>query len=710
MGLLDFIKPKQKQKTNTQKVLSPDEFEQLQHQKEAHEAQLLAQQRVQSAQQQLRQQAAHQQQKSKTSGGILGLFGLGKNKKSMQANPKASGLQQPIQPQQVRPQMQMADPNQSAREQEAIKQFAQGLVDVKDIIAPSAIEVDFNHLIIGGKFFRSYFAVDYPTYVGPNWLSPLINFEYPVDISTFYYPRETADILERLKRKIAEMQATLNLEADAGKQPDPTVKVRLQDALTLQQQLAAGNERFFQYGLYLTIHSDDLKELEKIGKNLESTMASLGVIIKIATLQQEECFQTTLPYGLDKIKQYRNLDTTSIATTFPFVSADLTMEKGVLYGVNLHNRSLVIFDRFSLPNANAVIFATSGAGKSFTIKLEALRSLMMGVDVIIIDPEREYDKLCNTIGGSYISFSQDGDQKLNPFELSGLYGEDEDELRFKILSMSGLVRMMMGGTLSPEEGAILDRAMILTYKEKGITPDPRTHKNEPPLLEDLYKVLNSMAENEAHSMAMRLEKYVRGSASGIFDRQSTVDLQNTFTVFNTRDLTDEVRPLAMYTMLDFIWTRIKRDRRKRLLIIDEAWLMMQYEDAAKFVFSIAKRARKYALGLTVISQDVTDFLGSDYGKAVVTNSSMQFLLKQSPTALDTLQSTFYLTEGEKQFLLSAGVGEGIFFAGANHVAMQVIASESEYNLINTNPNELLAQQQAEQESQQPPDLMDSSAS
>jgi conjugal transfer ATP-binding protein TraC len=602
------------------------------------------------------------------------------------------------------------DAQNAARQQLAIQQFAQGLVDVKDIIAPSAIEVDFNHLVIGGKFFRSYFTVDYPTYVGPNWLAPLINFEYPVDISTFYHPRDTADILDRLKRKIAEMQATLNLEVEAGHQPDPSIKVRLQDALNLQQQLAAGNEKFFQYALYLTIYSESLEELEKIGKNLESTLASIGVVIKVATLQQEEAFQTTVPYGLDKISQYRNLDTTSIATTFPFVSADLTMEKGVLYGLNLHNRSLIIFDRFSLPNANAVMFATSGAGKSFTIKLEALRSLMMGVEIIIIDPEKEYGLLCETIGGEYISFSQDGDQKLNPFELSGLFADDEDELRFKILSISGLIKMMMGGALNPEEAAILDRALILTYKEKGITPDPRTHKNTPPLLEDLYKILNSMAENEAHSMATRLEKYVRGSAAGVFDRQSSVDLNNTFTVFNIRDLTDELRPLAMYTMLDFIWTRIKRDKRKRLLIIDEAWLMMQHEEAAKFVYSIAKRARKYALGLTVISQDVTDFLRSDYGKAVVSNSSMQFLLKQSPTAIDTLQQVFYLTDGEKQFLLSAGVGEGIFFAGANHVAMQVIASESEYGLINTNPNEMLQQQAAADAlegvtASAPPDIM-----
>lgn len=586
------------------------------------------------------------------------------------------------------------------KEQAAVRQFAQGLVDVKDIIAPAAIEVDFNHLVIGGKFFRSYFAVDYPVTVVPNWLAPLINFEYPVDISTFYYPRDTAEILDKLRRKIAEMQATINLDLDAGKQADPTIEVRLRDALNLQQQLAAGSERFFQYALYLTIHADTLEEMEKVAKNLESTMASIGVVLKMATLQQEDCFQSTIPYGLDKIQQTRNLDTTSIATTFPFVSSELTMDRGVLYGINLHNRSLIIFDRFSLPNANAVVFATSGAGKSFTVKLEAVRSLMLGVEIIIIDPEKEYVKLCQAIGGEYISFSQDGSQKLNPFELSGLYAKDEDELRFKILTVSGLVKMMLGGTVTPEEGAILDRAMILTYKEKGITPDPATHTKEPPLLEDLYKVLNSMAEEEAHSMARRLEKFVRGSASGVFDQKSNVNLKNTFTVFSIRDLTDELRPLAMYTMLDFIWTRIKRDKKKRLLIIDEAWIMMQYPEAALFVFSIAKRARKYALGLTTISQDVEDFLNSDYGKQVVSNAAMQLLLKQSPSAIDRLKEVFYLTEGEKQFLLSAGIGEGIFFAGPNHVAIQVMASENEYNLINTNPNEILAQQQAEQQQAQ----------
>ncbi len=626
--------------------------------------------------------------------GILSSLGLGPKKQVQNTRQQAPVPMQVTQGRAASAQVPAGAANRKEaevinRENFAIRQFAQGLIDVKDIIAPSALEVNFNNLVIGHKYFRSYFAIGYPSIVTPNWMEPLINFEYPIDISTFYYPHDTGEILKVLKRKIAEMQATINIQIESGQQADPIVKQQLQDALTLQEQLAAGNEKFFQYALYLTVHADTLEELDQVSKNLEATMATLGIIIKVATLQQEECFQSTIPYGVDKINMLRNLDTTAIATTFPFVSSELTQERGVLYGINLHNSSLIIFDRFSLPNANSVVLATSGAGKSYLVKLEAVRSLMLGIDILIIDPEREFDRLCAAVGGEYISFSQDGAQKLNPFELSGIYAPGEDELRFKILTLSGLIRMMLGGTLTPEEGAILDRSLILTYKEKGITPDPATHTKEAPLLEDLYKILNAMAEEEAHSMARRLEKFIRGSASGVFDRKSTVDIHNTFTVFSIRDLAEDLRPMAMYVMLDYIWTKIKRDKRKRLLIIDEAWIMMQYEDAARFVYSIAKRARKYALGLTTITQDVDDFLSSDYGKAIVANAAMQILLKQSPSAIDKLQKVFYLTDGEKSFLMSSGIGQGLFFAGANHVALQVVASENEHNLITTNPNELL---------------------
>jgi len=577
------------------------------------------------------------------------------------------------------------------REQEAlaVQEFAQGVIDVKDIIAPPAIEIDFNQMLVGGTYFRTFFATGFPRYVGANWLSPLINFERPLTISTFYYPVDSAMIMQRLKRKISEMQATLNIDIEAGKLPDPSIKVTLRDAEELQDQIASGNEKFFHFALYITARANSLRELEKISRNVESTLSALGVIVKIASLQQEQGFISTLPMAMDKIYLTRNMDTTSLATTFPFVSSELTMDDGVMYGINKHNKSLIIFDRFQMPNPNMVVFATSGAGKSYMVKLEAMRSLMLGTQIMIIDPEKEYEKLCNTIGGEYISFSQDGSQKLNPFELSGMFDKDEDELRFKILSLNGLIRIMVGGKMSPIESAIMDRALILTYKEKGITPDPATQRREPPLLEDLYKILKAMAEPEAHGLAGKLEKYLRGSAAGIFDQKSNIEIRNTFTVFSIRDLVDDLRPIAMYLMLDYIWTRVKKQRRKRILIIDEAWWMMQHEDAARFVHSIAKRARKYALGLTTITQDVEDFLESDYGKAVVTNSSIQILLKQSSAAVDKIQKIFGLTEGEKSYLLAAGIGEGLFFAGDNHVAMQVVASENEHHLITTNPIETM---------------------
>jgi type IV secretory pathway VirB4 component len=368
------------------------------------------------------------------------------------------------------------------------------------------------------------------------------------------------------------------------------------------------------------------------------------------------------------------------------------MADGVLYGMNKHNKSLIIFDRFLLENANMVVFATSGAGKSYMIKLEAVRSLMFGIEIIIIDPEREYEKLSTAVGGEYISFSQDGLNKLNPFELSGVFSPDEDELRYKILSLHGLIRLMIGGEITGEEDAILDRALVLTYGEKGITPDASTHTRPAPLLEDLYKVLKSMAEPQAQSMAARLEKYVQGSAAGVFNQPTNINLKNTFTVFAIRDLSEELRPIAMYMMLEYIWTSIKKERRKRLLIIDEAWWMMQYPDAAKYLYALVKRARKYGLGVTTITQDVEDFLGTDYGKAVVNNSALRVLLKQNPVAIDKLKQVFYLTEGEKRYILSCGIGEGIFFAGADHVAIQVVASENEHNLITTDINEAIKQE------------------
>lgn len=578
-----------------------------------------------------------------------------------------------------------------AENERTLDTFSHGLVNIKDIIAPSAIEVDFDNIKINQKYYRTYFAALFPRFVSSNWLSPLINFEKTLDISMFYYPVDSRAVMQKLRRKIAEMEATLSTLADQGKVSDANVKVALEDAKDLQEQLAKGSEKFFHYAIYVTIQADSTAELNDIGKNLESILGAAGLVVKSAYLQQEFGFQATLPENNDKLTIVRNMDTTSIATTFPFVSSDLTSETGIMYGINKSNKSLVIYDRFASENYNTVIFARSGAGKSYLAKLEAVRSLMLGAQIIIIDPEREYESLTNALGGAYISFSQDGASKINPFDLSGIYEQGEDELRFKILSLHGLFRIMLGGNgenLSSIENAILDKALIATYNEKGITVDPKTQTKEPPLLEDLYKVLQGMEEPEALGIAKRLEKFIKGSGSGIFDQRTNVEIGNPFTVFSIRDLSDELRAPAMYLMLDHIWTRIKKKKIKRILMVDEAWILMKYPDSAQFMNSIAKRARKYYLGLTTITQDVEDFLSTDYGKAIVNNASMQILLKQSPSAIDNIQKIFFLSEGEKELLLNASPGEGIFFAGSNHVAIQILASPYENTFITTNPVEL----------------------
>ena len=567
--------------------------------------------------------------------------------------------------------------------------LAQGMVNVRDIIAPSALEVDFSTVRIGNTYYRTLFISGYPRFVGANWLSPVINFDHTLDISMFYYPVKAKGVLEDLRKKMTEMEATVMSNQEKGKLQDPAVVAALEDARDLQEQLVKGVEKFFQFSFYITVPAESLEELENVTAKLESTLGSLLLISKAATLQMEEAFQTTIPTSLDKLLITRNMDTTSLATTFPFTSSDLTSDDGIMYGVNKHNGSLVIFDRFSLENANTVVFAKSGAGKSYMVKLEALRSLVFGAEIIIVDVEEEYRPMCEAVGGDFISFSANSPSKMNPFDLSGIAVEGENELGQKILSLHTLFKLMLG-SLNPAEEAILDRALIETYRIKGITNDPETQRGkEPPVMEDLYKVLLGAEEPEAKGMAERLEKYIRGSLTGIFDSQSTINIDNKMTVFSTKNLEDVLRPVAFYIILDFIWTKIRKDLRKRILIVEEAWYLLQNEDSARFMYGIAKRARKYYLGLTTISQDVDEFLRSEYGKAIVTNSSIQILLKQHPAAIDVVAETFYLSEGEKRLLLAADKGEGLFFAGSNHVAIKVEASTEEHKLITTNPEEVL---------------------
>ncbi len=571
----------------------------------------------------------------------------------------------------------------------AAETLAKGMLNIKDIIAPSAIEVDFGHVRIGNTYYRTLFVSGYPRFVGANWLSPIINFEHTLDISMFYYPVKSKGVLDDLRRKITELEATVRSDQEKGKIADPTVTLALDDATSLQDQLVKGAEKFFQFSFYITIPAETLEELENVTKKLEGTLGSLLLISKTATLQMEEAFQSTIPTAMDKLLITRNMDTTSLATTFPFTSSDLTMDDGIMYGINKHNGSLVIFDRFSMENANMVLFAKSGAGKSYVVKLEALRSMVFGTQILVIDPEEEYKPLTEAVGGVFISFSANSPSRINPFDLSGIAVEGENELGQKLLSLHTLFKLILG-ELSPTEEAILDRALIETYRIKGITTDPETQMTkEPPLMEDLYKVLLGAVEPEAKSMAERLERYIKGSLAGIFDAHSTVNFNNKLTVFSTKNLEDVLRPIAFYIILDYIWTSIRRDLKKRTLIVEEAWYLLQNEDSARFIYGIAKRARKYYLGLTTITQDVDDFLSSDYGKAIVTNSSIQILLKQHPAAIDRVAETFYLSEGEKRLLLAADKGEGLFFAGPNHVAIKIEASGEEHKIITTNPEELL---------------------
>jgi type IV secretory pathway VirB4 component len=575
-------------------------------------------------------------------------------------------------------------PKKTAKDQLPIvsgvgEHLAKGITSIRDIVAPSYIEVDFNHIKVDEKYYRTMFVVGYPRFVSSNWLYSLITFDHPLYISMFIYPNESKEVLNDLKRKIAEMQATIDSDYKAGKVIDPSVQVALDDALTLQSELAQGAERFFQFGLYVTIPADSLEELNLITKEVDSTLSSLLLVAKPATLEMEEGFKSTLPMFYDRLAVWRNMDTTSLAMTFPFSTASLTANEGILYGINQHDGSLVIFDRFTLENSNSVVLGKSGGGKSFFVKLEALRLLMMDVDVIIIDPENEYQKIAETVGGEFISFSISSQYKINPFMFNS-DNEEPDELSNKILNLHSLIRVIMGD-LTPSQDAMLDRALVSTYQQKGITQDPTTHKNEPPLMEDLYKVFLGMETAEAAELAARLEKFIKGSASGIFNQQSNFDIKNSFTVFGVRDLEENLRPIAMYIILDYIWNRVRKDKKKRVLIVDEAWYLIKNKDSAAYLYSFAKRARKYMLGLTTITQDVQDFLSTEEGRSIITNSSLQILLKQSTAAVDKVAETFNLTGGEKHYLLSGEVGEGLFFAGQSHVAIKIIANEEEYKLI-----------------------------
>lgn len=576
------------------------------------------------------------------------------------------------------------------------KKFQEGIATIKDLIAPSSMEISSTKLKIGDVYARSFYVYSYPRFLETNWLAPLINFDVTMDISMFIYPFESAAIMKKLRRKVAQFRSSIRMNREKGVVEDPALETALEDAETLRRDLQRGTERFFQYGLYFTLYSEDEKKLDQFSKQLESLLGGKLVMTKRSDMQMDHALNSCLPLALDELEIMNNMNTGPLSTTFPFTSSELTSSTGILYGLNRHNDSLIIFDRFELENANSVVFAKSGAGKSYAVKLEVLRSLMMGTDVIIIDPENEYKELCRTVGGTYINVSLSSDERINPFDIplpvKNHIEKPGDRVREHIINLTGLVKLMLGD-ISDEEGGLLDQALIETYNSKGITLETEEpEKMVPPLMGDLVDILAGI--KGAENMSRRLTKFVEGTFSGIFNQPTNVNLGAGLIAFSIRDLEDELRPMASYVILNFIWSKVRSELKRRILIIDEAWIMMQHEDSAKFLYGLAKRARKYYLGITTITQDVEDFVTSPYGKPIITNSSIQLLLKQSPAAIEYLQKIFNLTDGEKYLLLNSGIGQGLFFAGNKHVAIQIIASYGEDKIVTTNPEQILKERAA----------------
>ena len=569
--------------------------------------------------------------------------------------------------------------------------------DIKNLIAPSAIKINPNSIQVGQYLARTIFVISYPKYLSTNWFSPIITLDRELNVSLFISPLSTPDILKKLKKKSAGIQVKMDEEEDKGNVRNPKLEEALSNIETLRNNLQTGTEKLFQFGLYVTFWAQNESELDKIQTEIESILNQQMIYTKVATFQQEEGFNSTLPINQDRLSINSSMDTQSISSLFPFVSVSLTDDDGVLYGINRHNNSLIILDRFKLPNANSAVFGKSGGGKSYAAKLEILRSLMLGIDVIVIDPENEYQYLAETIGGTYIKVSLSSPHHINPFDLpKKIRGiSSTDILHSNIAYLSGLIKMMVG-RLTPEEDSILDKAIIAAYASKNIILGKEESADyPPPVLADLQTVLNNMSGGS--SLAARLEKYTRGSYANIFNQPTNIKLNNQLVVFCIRDLEEELRPLAMYVILHYVWNVVRGELKKRILVVDEAWVMMKHEDAAAFLFGIAKRCRKYYLGLTTITQDVADFINSKYGYPILSNSSMQMLFRQSPTNIDTLQKTFNLTNQERYLLLETRIGEGILFAGLEHVAMKVVASYTEDQIVTSNPAQILLREEAERE-------------
>ncbi len=575
--------------------------------------------------------------------------------------------------------------------------YREGVVSIRDLIAPAAFDVQSHFIQIGNIFCRTIFISSYPRYISIGWASPVINLSVTMDIAMFFYPVKSEIILKQLRNKVGALEAQITADTEKGAPRDPIRETALRDVEKLRDDLTQGTEHFFQFAFYVTVYSESKEKLDKVSADIESIFGGKLIGSRKVLFQAEQGFNSTLPLGIDELMISFNMNSSPIAASFPFISAELTSDSGILYGINRHNNSLILFDRFSLQNANMSVFATSGAGKSYAVKLEVLRTMMMGTDVIVIDPEMEYKHLSDAVGGTYINISLSSESKINPFDLPRPVGKSisvDDVIRGAVITMKGLLRIIFGG-LSTSQDSLVDRALIETYAKKDITADSDLSTVKPPLMQDLQEILEGMEGSE--ELVLKLKKFTEGTFSGLFNSPTNVDIRNQLVVFSVRDLEDELRPIAIYSIINYIWNVVRSETKKRVMIIDEAWWLMQHEDSARFIYALVKRCRKYYLGVTTITQDVNDFLKSQYGQAIVTNSALQLLMKQSPSAIDLVQKVFLLTDSEKYLLLESGIGEGIFFAGFKHAAIKVVASYTEDQLVTTNPEQLLEIERAKKE-------------
>lgn len=567
------------------------------------------------------------------------------------------------------------------------QEYVQTMQDYKSHLAPSYREMKSSSYNISGVFARSYYASSYPSYIDFLRTRDVLSFYAKRDMSRFIYPSENSAIQAMMKRRSTQLKAEIGIARQKGITYDTDIDIEFRDVEDIRQKLATREERYFESSFYVSVYEHDEEKLREISKKLEQKISGYGIRIKPTSQRMDEAQIASLPLCIDELDIPRSMITNSIAGGFPFISGDLIESTGILYGANLHTGSLIIFDRFAhkLPNANSIILATSGAGKSFATKLEILRYLMLGIEVIVIDPENEYKALCEKVNGTYLNISINAPYHINPFDLPPKLEDVEysngDLLRSQILNLIWLISVLIWGLDAAEE-AILDKALQATYslKEITFTDDDCTHKTIP-TMHDLLNVLEGMEWGDL--MWLKLSKYVTGTFANLFNNETNIDLNNNLTVFSIRDIEDALKTPAMYNVLNYIWTKVRAKKTPRMLVIDEAWIMMQSKVAANFLFQLVKRARKFGLWVSTITQDVEDFLKSEYGKPIVSNASLQILLRQSTSSIEALEKIFWLSEAEKQLLVAANIWEWLMIAGNQHVGVKILASPNEKKFIST---------------------------